>query len=595
MYSQQTYYNKSWDVHGSDWKADVLKHKGYYYTVGGSTFYSGTQWVFGMTMEKLDSLGNSVKYKEISDTSFAINASNYSSLVVSPTGSIYKVGYGNMFKNNKKIFSAYLYKTNTNLDSIFFKTYPPDTGKIRVFENAIYYDHHIYAVGTDSIYGKSYQMMLMKLDTLGNVVWEKKYISPGTGMVGTCYGYEISKTADNGFVLFGQYNKNITLYNYDLRVLKLDSNGTQEWAKIVYKMPVESGSNDPSLPSFVLGTSDGNILVGAEMPETRFYMKLNLLKFDLQGNQLWRRKYGFIGDSQLMYITDAIEDKYGNYDILINESFLNSHLLKVSPSGDSLRMTGFGIWGNRALSSVNSNPSFGNSLVKEDDGGYTVVGSYIVAGTLHDNWIARIDSNGCNMHGTPYNVTATPIQYNGKSAMKIEWQDSIVNPSRKYSIEVRAVFTDAYTQGYYGKNNFGLVSGYSYIDTAVYIIDTIPNIKIHSYRVRAVDSITNNVSCASEMAYILNISENKELQEIEAKFYPNPAKEFFFVEILNPEKEQITLTMHNLLGEQIKTQQFSAGYLKEQINTKHLSKGIYIVSLQSQSGKLLKQSKVVVQ
>jgi|GEM_PF-3351955 len=596
MYSQQTYFNKYWHQHGDENINACEKHDGYYYVAGNNTFVLNGKNIFGITMEKLDSLGNSLKYKEIYDTSKAIVKSYYpNSLVKSNTGSFYRVGYYGTFKNNKQQFSGYLYKTNTNLDSIFFKTYPPDTGKARVFEAALYYNHHIYVVGTDSVAGKSYQIMLLKLDTLGNIVWEKKYVSPGSGMIGTSGGYCITKTTDNGIAILGNYNKNISLGGpNDLRVLKLDSNGNQQWARNIYR-DVVSGNNDHSIPSIIYSTSEGYILAGGIIAETSNYQKFNLLKLDLQNTLLWRKKHSFLSD--IVDVSAITEDKYGNYDILMNESFLNSHLLKVSPTGDSLRMTDFGSINNRAYFTTQNSKSstVGNMLIKESDKGYTVFGVYFDANGIGDNWVSRIDSNGCNLHGSPYNVTATPIQYNGKSAMKIEWQDSIVNPSRKYSIEARAINTNDYTPGYFGKNNSGLISGYTYIDTLANIFDTIPNIKIHSYRVRAVDSITNNVSCASEMAYILNISKNKELQEIEAKFYPNPAKEFFYVEILNPEKEQITLTIHNLLGEQIQSRQFSTAYLKEQITTKHLSKGIYIVSLQSASGKLLKQSKVVVQ
>ena len=91
------------------------------------------------------------------------------------------------------------------------------------------------------------------------------------------------------------------------------------------------------------------------------------------------------------------------------------------------------------------------------------------------------------------------------------------------------------------------------------------------------------------------IGELPNTENVAFSIYPNPAQNYFNIEITNPDEEEIILSLYNLLGEKLYHQEFSSHYHKEEISTQALSKGIYIVSLQSQSGKLLKQSKIVVQ
>lgn len=90
------------------------------------------------------------------------------------------------------------------------------------------------------------------------------------------------------------------------------------------------------------------------------------------------------------------------------------------------------------------------------------------------------------------------------------------------------------------------------------------------------------------------IGELPNTENIAFSIYPNPAQDYFNVEITNPDEEEVILSLYNLLGEKLYHQEFSSHYHKEKISTQALSKGIYIVSLQTKSGQYLKQSKLVV-
>jgi hypothetical protein len=91
------------------------------------------------------------------------------------------------------------------------------------------------------------------------------------------------------------------------------------------------------------------------------------------------------------------------------------------------------------------------------------------------------------------------------------------------------------------------------------------------------------------------IGELPNTENIAFSIYPNPAQNYFNVEITNPDGEEIILSLYNLLGEKLYHQEFSSRYHKEEISTQALAKGVYIISLQAKSGQYVKQSKVVVQ
>ncbi len=91
------------------------------------------------------------------------------------------------------------------------------------------------------------------------------------------------------------------------------------------------------------------------------------------------------------------------------------------------------------------------------------------------------------------------------------------------------------------------------------------------------------------------IGELSDKENVAFSIYPNPAQDYFNVEITNPDKEEINLSLYNLLGEKLYHQEFSSRYHKEEISTRSLAKGVYIVSLQTKSGQYIKQVKAVVQ
>lgn len=126
---------------------------------------------------------------------------------------------------------------------------------------------------------------LVKLNALGEVVWERTY-----GGYHNDYVQAIDATDDGGYILIGDSQSFNFDNNYDIYAIKTDSAGEMLWYKIIGDHRI-NGSQD------VITTSSGNYLfVGESVPET------SMAAFDViigclspTGELLWSRHNGGVG------------------------------------------------------------------------------------------------------------------------------------------------------------------------------------------------------------------------------------------------------------------------------------------------------------
>jgi hypothetical protein len=136
----------------------------------------------------------------------------------------------------------------------------------------------VVAGGLDYTIGDHGDIWVLKLDTLGNVEWQKSY-----------GGYKrerprsIQQTNDGGFVVGGQ--------TWSFRddspafwVLKLDSSGNIEWQRVYY-------SGDDDRFPFVQQTTDGGFAVAGWIGGWNRGV-IWVLKLDFLGNIEWQKTYG---------------------------------------------------------------------------------------------------------------------------------------------------------------------------------------------------------------------------------------------------------------------------------------------------------------
>ena len=135
-------------------------------------------------------------------------------------------------------------------------------------------------VGKTSSYGAgNFDVYLIKTDSEGNLVWEKTF--GGTSWDdGEC----VQQTSDGGYIIVGQTGW--TTPNSDVYLIKVDSQGNLVWEKTF------GGTDHDSGYSVQQTSDGGYIVVGATGSVGLSWRDIYLLKVDSQGNLAWEKTFG---------------------------------------------------------------------------------------------------------------------------------------------------------------------------------------------------------------------------------------------------------------------------------------------------------------
>lgn len=218
---------------------------------------------------------------------------------------------------------------------------------------------------------------LLRLDSLGNLIWQKAY-----GYWSTWGTDCLQATPDGGMVILGV--QEVVQYNDDYILIKVDANGEVEWEK-------RYGGPEYEWPFGVTVTSDGGyILAGSETSFADCIEAAWILKLDASGNIIWQKAYGESSSGLSFansvretddggYIVAGFTDTYGYYDKS------GMWLLKLD-----------------ALGNIEWEKTFGGEeydsayyAAQTADGGYVTIGlSDSFSSTNEQIWLMKLDSNG---------------------------------------------------------------------------------------------------------------------------------------------------------------------------------------------------------
>lgn len=246
---------------------------------------------------------------------------------------------------------------------------------------------------------------LVKLDSNGNVSWQKTYGGPGDEG-----GSSIVQTVDSGFVFVGfaiEDGGDVAGHHgslgADFWIVKTDSNGAIEWQKCL------GGSGDEGAVSIIM-TFTGDFLITGMTSSSDGDVTFNhgggeywVVKIDGSGNILWQKTYGgtsIDSPKQIVQSTDS------NFFYVIGDTQSNngdvSNLHGAHPDFWCIKIDTAGslIW-QKTLGS--SGTDYGFSVDKTSDGGCVVMGGISAAdgdvtvnygnGSL-DYWVAKLSSQG---------------------------------------------------------------------------------------------------------------------------------------------------------------------------------------------------------
>ncbi len=188
------------------------------------------------------------------------------------TGYTYSYGAGSA--------DVYLIKTDSLGDILWTKTY----GNLyRDFGHSIAQTSdggYIIAGGTMSYGAGSYDVYLIKTDSLGDTLWVRTY----GGADGDC-GYSVAQTSDGGYIVSG-YTYSYGAGSCDVYLMKTDPLGDTLWTRTY-------GGADEDCGISVAQTSDGGYIVsGYTYSYGAGSGDVYLVKTDSLGDTLWTKTHG---------------------------------------------------------------------------------------------------------------------------------------------------------------------------------------------------------------------------------------------------------------------------------------------------------------
>jgi hypothetical protein len=221
------------------------------------------------------------------------------------------------------------------------------------------------ATGNDIFYAK--------LDTGGNVIWEK-YIS---SMLNETANY-IEPAADSSFVMCGLISDQFS--SNDIYVARVDKYGDLFWEHT-------TGDIKNDYASMVVALPDSSFVVTADTqnPVDNDY-DVRIIRFDKAGNVLWDKVYGDglqNGCQGIYYTSDGYLVSYGETNIYRNSPF-NYFLRKIDLQGNSIWYNTYG----------GSGPEAAFYLTESSNGDYIVTGYQGKNDLPIDVLISRISPEG---------------------------------------------------------------------------------------------------------------------------------------------------------------------------------------------------------
>jgi len=230
---------------------------------------------------------------------------------------------------------------------------------------------YIAAGFTGSFGNGNYDLWLIKTDSNGNEEWNQTYGGSNNDL-----GISIEQVSDGGYVVVG-YTNSYGNGGFDFWLIKLDSNGNKEWDNTY------GGDGDEFVNSFKETLDGGYIIIG----KSYSYAGLLLVKTDSNGNEQWNQIY------------DLSITSYGESIQLTSDGgyiFVGSSPNPSGVGGHDLRLVKIDINGNEEWNQTYGwdGSEFGESIQQTSDGGYIITGFSNSYDPACDLWLIKTDSNG---------------------------------------------------------------------------------------------------------------------------------------------------------------------------------------------------------
>jgi hypothetical protein len=256
-----------------DWAYHVQQTSDGGYIVAGITrsFGAGSWDIF---LIKTDLNGNIIWAKTYGGTDW----DEVSSVQQTSDGGYIVAGY--TFSFGAGYYDIFLIKTDANGNIIWAKTYGGTSSDYAYSLQQTSDGGYILAGYTSSFGAGGSDVFLIKTDANGSVQWAKTY--GGTYIE---YGSSVQQTSDGGYIVAG-YTYSFGAGGKDILLIKTDANGNIIWAKTY------GGTDEDVARFVQQTSDGGYIVAGYTYPFGADDYDIFLIKTDTNGNIIWAKTYG---------------------------------------------------------------------------------------------------------------------------------------------------------------------------------------------------------------------------------------------------------------------------------------------------------------
>ncbi len=270
-------------------------------------------------------------------------------------------------------------------------------------------------------YTSNCDVLLIKTDANGNIIWAKTY-----GGTSGDWAYSFQQTSDGGYIVAG-FTASFGAGGQDVFLIKTDANGNVQWAKTY-------GGTSGDWAYSVQQTSDGGYIVaGATYSFGAGYTDVFLIKTDANGNLQWAKTYGGTSHDWAFSVQQTSDGGYiaAGYTTPFIGGYADAILIKTDANGNvqwaktynrgydeyatSVQQTSDGgyIVAGTGISFIKTDANGNVQWAKGYSGHYEFVqqtsdGGYMSLGTFGDGpHIIKVDANGNIGSSCLYNITLT--------------------------------------------------------------------------------------------------------------------------------------------------------------------------------------------
>jgi hypothetical protein len=338
---------------------------GYLLAGGTESFGFGLPGAYDMWLVKVDDQGDSLW-----SHTYGGSGSEYATSIV-PCGDGYLLaGWTNSFGAGN--LDGWLVRVDSQGDSLWSRTYGGP------YQDQIYTiipsgdGDFLLAGWTNSFGAGAYDVWLVKVDSLGNLSWQKTY-----GESGSDYANCIIPTDDGGYLLAG-FTSSWGAVVEDGLLLKINAQGGSLWARTYnYRLYEKFFS--------VIPTEDDGYLLTGGTRVANANEDIWLVKVDENGDTLWARTYGgsSVEEAYTLIPNGQGDFLLAGYTWSFGAGQADMFLFRVDALGDSIVLCTYG------------GPLFeeAHSILPTNDGKWLLAGTTLSFGPPSFNmWLVKVEN-----------------------------------------------------------------------------------------------------------------------------------------------------------------------------------------------------------